>query len=156
MLMAAAASACFLGVIFSIAENMVPAEKFMPQIRVIFSLIFLLIILPPVARIGTDISIPDFSYDAADYTDTVDRLTDLEIRGNISDALGRILIENGYEPVKISVETNNSADGSISIIKAEIILTECGDIDSAAALVSSCLGIEPDKVEVKEAQNDGH
>ncbi|MDE6592386.1 MAG: hypothetical protein K2K57_04900 [Oscillospiraceae bacterium] len=117
------AAACFLGIVFSIMGNMLPSEKFSGQLRVIFALVMLLVIVPRI--IGADISI-DFggadvySYEAAN--EAAERILNEGISRNICDSLEEILRNENIYPLEISVNVNNSPDGSISIISAQIVL----------------------------------
>lgn len=144
------AAACFLGIIFSIMGNMLPSEKFSGQLRVIFALVMLLVIVPRI--IGADISL-DFggtdvySYEAAG--EAAERILNEGISQNICDSLEEILLSENIYPLEISVNVNNSSDGSISIISALIVL---GSSDSPNAkrteqIVRDALGIE--KVDVR-------
>lgn len=140
MLRGAAASACFLGIVFSVMENMIPSEKFAKQIKVIFSLILALVIIPPF--IGAEIDIPDFDISGAeqeDYSKITEIRLEEEICSNICDSLTQML--HGYEiyPEKISVDINNSADGSISITKAEITLDSSEKAAAAEKIISEAL-----------------
>lgn len=150
MLCASAASACVLGIIFSVLKNMTPSEKFSGQINMIFSLILILVIAAPFADIQLDGNILDFSENIPDdyskiYKDQTDRL----ISANISDNLGSELASRGIKPIKISVDINNSADGSISITGAEIIIENSSQIKAAEKTAAQALGIDSSFVNVK-------
>lgn len=117
------AAACFLGIIFSIMGNMLPSEKFSGQLRVIFALVMLLVIVP--RMIGADISLDfggadSYSYEAAG--EAAERILSEGISRNICDSLEEILRDENIYPLEISVNINNSADGSISINSAVIVL----------------------------------
>lgn len=133
--------ACFLGTVFSVAESMVPSEKFMGMIKTVFSLMFVLVIVSPFVK--GDIDLPEFDIETGEVQDfsniTEIRLNE-QINANICEELGRVLTENGIEPINISVETNNSVDGSISIIKAEITLSDEGRKNAALQIARKTLG----------------
>lgn len=133
--------ACFLGTVFSVAESMVPSEKFMGMIKTVFSLMFVLVIVSPFVK--GDIDLPEFDIETGEVQDfgniTEIRLNE-QINANICEELGRVLTENGIEPINISVETNNSVDGSISIIKAEIVLSHEGQKNAALQIARKALG----------------
>ncbi|MCM1523925.1 MAG: hypothetical protein NC120_05650 [Ruminococcus sp.] len=140
MLKASAAAACLLGIIFSVMGSMVATEKFSSQMNIIFTLILILVTVSPFVKNGTDIGgftaeLPD----AIDYSDILEKNLLEEINGNICGSLEDILRENEIAVSKISVETNNYPDGSISITKAEITLIS-GNADKARALVRAALG----------------
>lgn len=150
---ASAAAACLLGIIFSCMGSMVATEKFSSQMNVIFTLILILVTASPFAKGGIDISrftadIPDVS----DYTDIYEKNLNKEINTNICDSLEKILRENGIVSSKISVETNNYPDGSISITKAEITLSE-GSMSNAEAIIAAALG-EDTEIVIKTADED--
>lgn len=150
MLCSASASACVLGIIFSVISNMTPSEKFSRQMNIIFSLILILVIVTPFIN-------GDFTFELADITENIpedysyiyEEQTSRLISANISDNLGQVLAESGIFPLKISVDINNSADGSISIIGAEIILPKGSDFDTAKKLAAESLGVERSLIIVK-------
>ena len=150
MLCASAASACVLGIIFSVLKNMTPSEKFSGQINMIFSLILILVIAAPFADIQLDGDMFDFTDSLPDdYSEIYDRQTDRLISANISESLGNELASHGLNPIKISVDINNSADGSISITGAEIIIEDSSQIKAAEKAASQALGIDSSFVNVK-------
>lgn len=149
------ASACVLGIIFSVINNMTPSEKFARQMNIIFSLILILVIVSPFVKGDIGLEIPDISENIPEdhsyiYSDRTSRL----ISANISDNLGQALAEEGIFPLKISVDINNSSDGSISIIGAEIILPEGSDSEGAAKLAAEALGVEKSLIIVKTEDKD--
>lgn len=150
MLCASAASACVLGIIFSVLKNMTPSEKFSGQINMIFSLILILVIAAPFADIQLDGDMLDLTENIPDdYSEIYDRQTDRLISANISESLGNELASRGIKPIKISVDINNSADGSISITGAEIIIEDSSQIKAAEKAASQALGIDSSFVNVK-------
>lgn len=150
MLCASAASACVLGIIFSVLKNMTPSDKFSGQINMIFSLILILVIAAPFADIQLDGDMLDFLETVPDdYSEIYNRQTDRLISANISDNLGNELVSRGIKPIKISVDINNSADGSISITRAEIIIEDISQIKATEKITAQALGIESSFVNVK-------
>ena len=142
------AAACVLGVIFSIISSLVPAEKFVPQIRMIFALILVLTIVPRIAGADISFDLPEYYGTAPqDSRAKVDRLLEEAIPQNICDNLEEIFKENGIYPREISVNINNSADGSIFITSAEIILPAEEDAEKARFIAEQALGT--DKITVK-------
>ncbi|MGN0638689.1 MAG: hypothetical protein ACI4J0_09995 [Huintestinicola sp.] len=155
MLCSVSASACVLGIIFSVINSMTPSEKFARQMNIIFSLILILVIVSPFAKGDIELEISDISENIPeDYSYIYKEQTDRLISANISDNLGQVLSENGIFPLKISVDINNSSDGSISIIGAEIILPDSTDSEAAAKLAAEALGIEKQLIIVKTEDND--
>lgn len=145
------AAACILGVIFSVISGLVPSEKFMPQIRMLFALILVLVIVPGAAEADISFDLPEISREIAQVSsEKTDRLIMDLIPQNICDSLKEILAENGIYPTEISVDINNSDDGSISIISAEIILpqgTARSDEEKARLIAVQALGT--DEITVK-------
>ena len=155
MFCASAASACVLGIIFSVLKNMTPSEKFSGQINMIFSLILILVIATPFADIQLDGDMFDFTDSLPDdYSEIYDRQTDRLISANISESLGNELASRGIKPIKISVDINNSADGSISITGAEIIIEDSSQIKAAEKAAAQALGIDISFVNVKSEDTD--
>lgn len=141
----AAAAACFLGLIFAAAENLLPSEKFSKQIHMLFSLIMIAAV--GVKLSSEDFELPDISPGEASggiYEQQYDDFLDKKIQENICGSLSEILINNNIYPVNISVNINNSADGSISIKKAVITLTDLSEISDAEKIVSEALGDDVD------------
>lgn len=150
MLCQVSASACVLGIIFSVISNMTPSEKFSRQMNIIFSLILILVIVTPFANGELDMELSDITENIPeDHSYIYNEQTGRLISANISDNLGQVLADNGIFPLKISVDINNSGDGSISIIEAEIILPKDSDSGAAKMLAAEALGIDPSLIIVK-------
>lgn len=137
----AAASACFLGIIFSALSGIVPDERLSKQLNVIFSLVMILVVVTPF--IGTDISFDDFVPDESIstdyekiYADGFSEAVQSELCGNIA----ALLEENGITPVKISADVNNFSDGSISISKVTVSLSDGADKDKTYRILRDALG----------------
>lgn len=147
------AAACFLGIIFSIMGNLIPSEKFSGQLRCIFALVLILVIVPRI--MGADISFDPWDNSGGSYEyagEAVERLFEEGVSQNICDSLEEILGKENIYPKEISVNINNSPDGSISIINAEIVLEASGGADSERAeraekIASAALGT--DKITVR-------
>lgn len=155
MLCQMSASACVLGILFSVISNMTPSEKFSRQMNIIFSLILILVIVTPFADGEFDLEMSQISESTPeDYSYIYNEQTDRLISENISDNLGQALAEKEIFPLKISVDINNSADGSISIIGAEIILADSSDSEGAAKLAAEALGVERSLIIVKTEDTD--
>lgn len=148
-LCSAAASACILGIIFAVSENMLPSEKFAKQMKMIFSLILIAVIIAPFTE--GEISLDSFEMpDITDKDSTFIYNSSFNslVSDNISDNLGKELSEMGIFPVKISVDINNSQDNSISIIGAEIIISS-GNTRETAEAAAEILGIDRSLISVK-------
>lgn len=155
MLCSAAASACVLGIIFSVINNMTPSEKFSRQMNIIFSLILILVIVSPFADGEFNLELSDISESVPeDYSFIYNEQTDRLISANISDNLGKVLADEGIFPLKISVDINNSTDGSISIIGTEIILEDSSECETAAETAAQALGVDRSLIIVKTEDKD--
>lgn len=135
-----AAAACFLGIVFSVADSLNPSEKMTKQLRIIFSLILVLVTVPLIT--SADVELPDLGSitPSEDYSGAADRYLMGKIEGNICDSLGEILAEKEIFPVSISVSVNNTAEDSISITEAEVILAPGSDCTAAEKLLRETLG----------------
>ncbi len=152
MLKASAAAACLLGIIFAVAEHMLPSEKFSRQINMIFSLIMVLVVVKPF--VGADFDMPELSGNTAvpeDYSARTERLLEKEIRSNICDSIENRLVIAGINPLEITVDINNSADGSICINRVVVLLTDDEKTAEAEQIVSDALG-DTAEITVKTAE----
>lgn len=149
ILRSSAASACILGIIFAVSENMLPSEKFAKQMKLIFSLILIAVIAAPFTE--GEISLDSFDMPEIaeeDSTFIYNSSFNSLVSDNISDNLGKELSEMGIFPVKISVDINNSQDNSISIIGAEIIIRD-GNVRETEEKAAEILGIDRSLISVK-------
>ncbi len=145
MLRSSAAAACFLGVIFSMLSNIVPSDKFNKQINIIFALILILAVIPPFMDAEFDLSANVISEEGIyDYSEIYNAQLNRQTQSNITEEMRKIFEQNGINTVKISVDVNNSADGSISITKAEIVIADREKLSEARKIASAALGRETD------------
>ena len=74
-------TACFIGIAISIADMIKPSEKFNKQIRMIFSLAFVLSILTPIVSSGFNFSISQdtMSTNGSQYSE-MDATVDNQLR----------------------------------------------------------------------------
>ncbi|MBQ5332367.1 MAG: hypothetical protein J6K92_03790 [Oscillospiraceae bacterium] len=155
MLCSAAASACLLGIIFSVINGMNPSEKLSRQMNIIFSLIMIAVVIAPFAKKDFTVEFENISGTAPeDKSYIFDNHLDDMISSNISENLGKALADRGIFPIKISVDINNSSDDSISITRAEIILMDSSLSDAAAETAADILGVEKSLITVKAEEND--
>lgn len=155
MLCSAAASACLLGIIFSVINGMNPSEKLSRQMNIIFSLIMIAVVIAPFTKKDFTVEFENISGTAPeDKSYIFDNHLDDMISSNISENLGKALADRGIFPIKISVDINNSSDDSISITRAEIILMDSSLSDAAAETAADILGVEKSLITVKAEEND--
>lgn len=149
----AAASACFLGIIFSALSGIMPDEKFSKQVNMIFSLVMILAVITPF--IGADISFDDFVPDegiSSDYEEIYAKGLSETVQSELCGNIGALLEENGITAVKISADVNNFSDGSISISKVTVSLSDGAEKDKTYKLLRDALG-EDTVVEVKNERS---
>ena len=155
-----AMTACFLGIVITIFNSLYPSEKFSKQVKIIFSLIFILSIAKPVA--AGKITLPEIGetvYASSDYYSSLNDSTyDYFIRSvenNISAALKAKLHEKNIYPEEIQTSINISDSTSISI--NEVIIT-IKDMTISPAVVQ-CITEATEgeaKVTVKEFKDEGN
>ena len=135
-----AGTACFLGIVITIFSSLYPSDKFAKQMKIIFSLIFILSVIKPVAQGKFDF--PEFSETvsvSADYYSSLnDNAFDYFIRSvesNISFSLGSALNEKNIYPLEIQTSVNISDSGSISINEVRLVLEDMSEYSAAAECI---------------------
>lgn len=152
----AAAAACFLGIIFSALGALIPGEKFSKQLNVIFSLIMVLTVAAPFASGNIEFELPELSEEYDIDTDEVYRRNLTEaVQSNLCGEIGELLEKNGIIPVKISADVNNFADGSISISKVSVSLSDPKDIKEAKKLLEEAFGEDTETEVYAEGSENG-
>ncbi|MBP1560494.1 MAG: stage III sporulation protein AF [Oscillospiraceae bacterium] len=154
-----ALTSCFLGMAITIFDALYPSEKLEKQVKIIFSLIFLISITKPF--FGGDISFPDIDSAVSastDYYSSLNENTDdyfiSSVENNISAALETALHEKNIYPEEIETSINISDGSSISINEVKITLCDM----SLAEEAKRCIWDKTEKnvtVTVKEQPNDG-
>jgi len=151
--------ACFIGIVIAIMDALYPSEKFAKQIKMIFSLIFLLCIAEPIA--SGKITLPDEFISAEASSDklsgTYDKTYDYfinSVENNISTSLKAKLSENEIIAEEILTSINISENNSISISEVEIVLSDADDNQQAEKIIRSEAG-ENVSVKFKEKEHAG-
>ncbi|NLK70624.1 MAG: hypothetical protein GX286_04205 [Clostridiales bacterium] len=149
-------TSCFVGIAISIADMMKPSEKFNKQIRMIFSLTFILSVLTPIVTNGINFSISEeiISANGVQYSEmntTVDNQLKLITEKNIEDSLRLKLVELGIKCNKINVSINIDENSGISINKIEI---NSDDNEKSKKIISTLLSVEEDVIIALENEND--
>lgn len=149
-------TACFIGIAISIADAIKPSEKFNNQIRMIFSLVFLLSILTPIVTNGFDFSINQdvISTNGSQYSEmesVVDNQIKLITENNIANSLVLKLTESGIECKEINVSINIEDSSGISINSIEL---DSDDNEKSKKIISTLLSIGEDVIIIKENKND--
>lgn len=122
-------TACFLSIVITIFNTLYPSEKFNKQIKIIFSLIFLLCIIKPIT--DGNIHLPNIKQTVSvstDYYTTLSENADeyfvRSVESNISTILEEKLHEENIYPEHIKTSINISENNSISINEVKIVLNE--------------------------------
>jgi hypothetical protein len=116
----ASAIACFIGIVIAIIDALVPSEKFTKQLKIMFAVVFSLVVITPIAN-GTIV----FDTDSVSAYASADALTESKIAGealleravgrNISRSLAEELKNAEISPQNIETTVNISENGSIDI-----------------------------------------
>ncbi len=152
-------TACFLGIVISVFGALYPSEKFAGQIKIIFSLIFILCLAKPIAE--GKFELPDISGTIAASTDYYNGLRDnadeyfiSSVESNINASLKAVLGEIGIYPREIKTSINISENCRISINKVGIVTDSPADAEAAERCVKEKLG-EDTAVVVVCAESEG-
>ncbi len=137
------AVSCFLAVGISMLDMLCPEKKFEKQIRLIFSLFFLIGLAAPFLS-GGNFSFEGFDLPKeGDFSSVQDSLKEdykSAIEKNISSALLEKLKASGVNADKISTKVNISDDNSISISEIEVELSQNSDKQKAFDVIKNEVG----------------
>lgn len=143
-------TACFLGIAIAVFNSLYPSEKFAGQLKIIFSLIFILSLIKPIASGKADI--PEIAEAASavsestDYyfsmNDRADEYFIRSVENNISSVLESSLHEIEIYPEEIETSINISENFGISINEVKIVLNEQNayNAENAKRCVSDRIG----------------
>ena len=118
-------SAGFISIIISLFENIFPANKFDKQLKFIFSVIIILVIINPLAENnifkceGEDLS-SITTYKLVNDTDKTLNYFIKSVEENISNNIGKEISNEGLFFYEVKTSINISESGSISINEIEI------------------------------------
>ena len=129
-------TACYIGIAAAVLDTLYPSERFEKQMKMLFSLVFLIIVAAGFAKggISLDASIPTEA-ESAVYSQAEQDAYDLFIRiaeNNINSHLESALRRNEIFFVNIQTSINISDNGGISINEV-LIKTEDTELFEAAA-----------------------
>lgn len=137
------AVSCFLAVGISMLDMLCPEKKFEKQMRLIFSLFFLIGLAAPFLS-GGGFSFEGFNLsEKSDFSSVQNSLKEdykTAIEKNISSALLEKLKANGINADKISTNVNISDDNSISISEIEVELSDKGLEQKAFDVIKNEVG----------------
>lgn len=155
-----ALTACFLGIVTAIFSSLYPSEKFAGQIKIIFSLIFILCLVKPIAE--GKLRLPEISETvsaSSDYYSGLNANADdyfiKSVENNISAALEGCLHEEKIYPEEIKTSINISDNYRISIREVEIVLDDPTCSEAARRCVSDRIGEDAAITVVSAAGNEG-
>lgn len=112
--------ACFVSLAISFIDMICPEKKFDKQLKVIFSLIFVIAVINPFIKGEIDFDFPEFDMVSSDISFEKERYSDeviKQIEKNIENGLKNDLAEKELYPEEIFVSVNISDNNSISISK---------------------------------------
>ena len=155
-----AMTACFLGIVITIFNSLYPSEKFSKQVKIIFSLIFILSIAKPIA--AGKIDLPEIGETVSASSDYYSSLSDntydyfiRSVENNISASLEAKLKEKNIYPEEIQTSINISDSTSISINEVIITLKDMTVSSQAIECITEATEGEA-KVTVKEFKDEGN
>ena len=124
-----AGTACFLGIVITMFSSLYPSDKFAKQMKIIFSLIFIISVIKPVAQGKFDF--PELSEAVSASTNYYSSLNDntydyiiRSVESSISFSLETALNKKNIYPLKIQTSVNISDSGSISINEVKLVLDD--------------------------------
>lgn len=123
--------ACFVSLAISLIDMICPEKKFEKQLKVIFSLIFVISVATPFLKGDIILDFPEIDIVSADISAENERYNDeiiKEIEHNIEEGLHNELLSENLYTKEISVSVNISDNNSISISKV-IFYTENSEMD---------------------------
>lgn len=140
-----ALTACFLGIIITIFNSLYPSEKFGKQIKIMFSVIFILSLVKPIASGG--FAFPALSETVSASSDYYESLSDgaydyfiASVESSINASLENKLHEIDIYPEEIKTSINISDNGGISISEVKITLKDMTESFSAKKCVAEATG----------------
>ena len=144
-------TAGFISIIIAAFDSIYPSEKYSKQIKIIFSLIFVLSIVTPFVNGEVNI---DASADVLyEKNIAADEYLKSSVENNISSTIGSYLKENEISFDEIKTSINISDYGSISINEIEIAVDDTAQGDEIIALVRNKTGENTD-IKIKESINN--
>lgn len=122
-------TACFLGIVITIFRSLYPSEKFSKQMKMIFSLIFIISVVKPFA--SGKVSFPEINENISAneeyYAEKNEEAYNYFVRSveeNINSSLEAALNEINIYPANIQTSINISENGSISINEVKLVLDD--------------------------------
>lgn len=123
--------ACFVSLAISLVDMICPEKKFEKQLKVIFSLLFVISVATPFLKGDIILDFPEIDIVSADVSIEKERYDDeivKQIKENVEKGLRDELISKNLYTKEISVSVNISDNNSISISKV-IFYTENSEME---------------------------
>lgn len=153
-------TACFLGIVIAIFDGLYPSEKFAGQMKIIFSLIFILCLAKPVAE--GKFKLPEIADTVAASSDYYSELSENadeyfigSVENNISASLTAALNEAKIYPSEVKTSINISENYSISISEVRIVLNDPQEFEAARRCAEEMLGDNVSVVTAAAAGSEG-
>lgn len=116
-------AACCTAIGLTAAEYIVPLEKFEKQIRLIFAVIMMTVILTPLTKIGSSSiisEVPESQFTAEEITDNARQMQEQAAAESIRTALNHALTEKESGCTVESVTVHIPETGGIDIIEVKV------------------------------------
>ncbi|GHU51920.1 hypothetical protein FACS1894132_00420 [Clostridia bacterium] len=124
-------SACMMSIIICIADMVKPNDKYDKQLKILFSLMFILSILITVSKSDFSFHIEPIKPTSIDYSNN---LFESEIANNIKKELIIKLREHGITVESLNLSVNISDDGKITVNDVQF---STSDDNSAEKIISA-------------------
>lgn len=153
--------ACFLGIAIAMLDIVTPSEKTKKQVRLIFSLVFLIGIITPIMKADIDLKIPEvspFEENEAyiQITNQYEKCVLNQFQENILTSLEQTLNASSIFPKEISLNVNIGENNCISISEVNIVLAVqdnyIGMKDEITKIIQKEVGIIPVNFKTMEVQ----
>ena len=153
--------ACFLSVAISMLDIIRPDGKFKKQVRLIFSLVFLISIITPIMHndINLDVLESEDIKQTSEYRAVCDTFYN-SLSDNYSDNLEKALCAklqiNNVNPKEISVIVNIDENNCINIIEVQIVLAvqDKNNENKSVKIIQNEIGNYPVKITYVEEENE--
>ncbi len=153
-------TACFLGIVTAIFNAMYPSDKFAGQMKIIFSLIFILCLAKPIAE--GKFGFPELSEAApasldyySELNENADEYFIRSVENNISASLTAVLNEAKIYPSEVKTSINISENYSISISEVRMALNDPSEAETAKRLAMEKLGDGVPVIIAAAAESEG-
>lgn len=137
---------CLLAIALSIAEGLMPSEKFAREIKIIFGLILIIGIAKPVAGVFHGLSFPDTTsadIQIENIQKNTNSILENSIENNLCNEIKSMLSERGITSTEIYVNVNISEDFCISFNEVSL---NCDNFSLAEGIIHETFGNETEVI----------